>query len=159
MNPHNKPAHTMDRWNRALKSTASTCLLLVLLGTASCQQEATRTEAPIVEQAADTAQAPMNGFQVVHTQDGGRMEGELINGERNGPWVSYFSHGGIRSRASYEHGQQQGSTEVFHENGMTYYTGQYHLGKPVGLWIFYDQNGDQQRAVRYDSLGTQLSQE
>ncbi|MBX2978395.1 MAG: hypothetical protein KF905_03795 [Flavobacteriales bacterium] len=149
----------MNRWNRAMKSTASTCLLLVLLGTASCQPATTETESPATDLATDTVQAPLNGFQVVHIQDGGRMEGELINGERHGAWVAYFQHGGIRSRANYEHGQEQGSTEVFHENGMTKYTGQYYQGNPVGLWIFYDQNGDQERTARYDSLGTLLSQE
>lgn len=100
----------------------------------------------------------LNGPQVIHTKDGGRMEGELVNGKRIGPWTSFFASGGIRSKAMYVDGLEQGATEIYHENGMVYYTGQYHLGKPVGEWLFYDPKGQKVRTVRYDSLGTMLEQ-
>jgi len=107
----------------------------------------------------DTTQATLiDGPQIVHTKDGGRMEGEVQDTKRNGPWSSFFANGGIRSKAIYVHGLEEGPTEVFHENGMTYYAGQYHVGKPVGEWLFYNAQGMKVKTVRYDSLGVMLDQ-
>ena len=86
------------------------------------------------------------------------MQGDLHEARRNGPWTSYFPDGGIRSKAVYVDGLEEGPTEVFHENGMTYYTGQYHLGKPVGEWLFYDVKGGKVKTVQYDSLGVMVEQ-
>ena len=87
------------------------------------------------------------------------MQGEMADGKRVGPWTSFFANGGIRSKAVYVDGLEEGTTEIFHENGMVYYTGQYHLGKPVGEWLFYDTKGGKVRTVHYDSLGTMLDQQ
>jgi len=90
---------------------------------------------------------------VIHTEDGGRMEGMMANGKRTGPWLSYFAGGGIRSRAHYEEGLEEGPTEVFHPTGMPYYTGQYIHGTPVGKWVFFDTKGREVKQVVYDSAG------
>ena len=97
-----------------------------------------------------------NGPQVIHMQDGGRMEGGLVNGQRVGAWASYFPNGGIRSKANYSEGVVVGPTEVFFENGMTYYTGQYSNGTPVGEWIFYDPAGKETQRVVYDAEGNKI---
>ena len=96
------------------------------------------------------------GHQVLFTKDGGKLEGELHDGKRVGAWASYFPNGGIRSRITYVDGREEGPTEVFHETGMTYYTGAYHKGLSVGEWIFYNPQGEEQKRVRYDSLGVML---
>lgn len=107
---------------------------------------------------ADTATPPpiTEGHQVLYLKDGGRMEGELRAGKRVGPWASYFANGAIRSRSTYADGLEEGPTEVFHENGMTYYSGAYHKGKSAGEWVFYDEQGKEQKRVKYDSLGVML---
>ncbi len=112
----------------------------------------------MIADSTSTPQVVTNGPQVMHTTDGGRMEGDLKEAKRNGPWSSFFPNGGIRSKAMYVDGREEGPTEVFHENGMTYYTGQYRAGKPVGEWLFYDAKGLQIRTVRYDSTGVMLEQ-
>jgi len=94
-----------------------------------------------------------DGPQVIHTEDGGRMEGMLVAAKRTGPWLSYFADGGIRSRANYENGLEEGSTEVFHPTGKPYYTGQYVHGIPVGKWVFFDEKGAEVKQVAYDSTG------
>lgn len=81
------------------------------------------------------------------------MEGTLLDGKRTGPWLSYFADGGIRSRANYEDGLEEGPTEVFHPTGMPYYTGQYAHGKPNGEWVFFDLKGTEVKRVMYDSTG------
>ena len=93
---------------------------------------------------------------MLYTKDGGRLEGEVHNGLRTGPWASYFPNGGIRSRSTYVDGLEEGTTEVYHENGSTYYTGTYHKGKSIGEWIFFDPHGKEVRRVNYDSTGAVL---
>lgn len=81
------------------------------------------------------------------------MEGMMVAGNRTGPWLSYFANGGIRSRANYVEGLEDGPTEVFHPNGMPYYTGQYARGIPIGKWVFFDEKGAEVKQVAYDSTG------
>ncbi len=107
-----------------------------------------------VATAADTAQAgSQNGRIVKPLPDGGRIEGTMRDGKRVGPWHSYFAHGGPRSRVAYVDGVEEGLTEVFYESGLTYYVGQYHQGRNVGTWIFFDEEGNEIKRVVYDSLG------
>ena len=102
----------------------------------------------------------MDGMQEIMGQDGSLlMKGELQGGKRQGPWASFFPNGMVRSRATYEQGLQVGATEVFHENGSIYYSGQYHLDKPVGEWRFRDPEGNLVKTVLYDSTGTILEQQ
>lgn len=123
----------------------------------SCGAPQPTNEQPPVPLVADTsANAVTDGHQVIHTQDGGRMEGFLRDGKRDGPWVAYFASGGVRSRTTYTEGVEEGPMEVFHENGMTYYIGQYHLGRTVGEWIFFDPQGKEVKRVVYDSTGVVL---
>ena len=114
-------------------------------------------EQPLVADSSAAARQ-VDGFQVIHLRDGGRMEGEKRNGIRVGTWTSFHANGVIRSRRSYVEGKEEGTTEVYHESGMTYYSGQYHKGNPVGTWLFHDEAGDLLRTVVYDSLGNMLEQ-
>lgn len=135
--------------------TPTAAIIALLL--AACTGTGQPAAPPVV--ADSTHVAPVtDGPQVMHTTDGGHMEGDLKQAKRNGPWSSFFPNGGIRSKATYVDGVEEGPTEVFHENGMTYYTGQYRAGKPVGEWLFYDAKGAQVRTVRYDSTGVILEQ-
>lgn len=133
----------------------SSCFVLMLALSQGCTPPNAGTPAstPAADTTASTSPAPANGPQVIHTKDGGRMEGELIEGERTGPWTSYFPDGSVRSRVTYRNGKEEGPTEVFHTNGMPYYTGQYHQGLTVGDWVFYDPLGKEVRRVTYDSTG------
>ncbi len=130
-------------------------LLLLALALSACSGPAAApAEAPVA--ADSTARPATDGPQVIHTADGGRMEGQLRDGRRDGPWVSYTAQGGVRSRAMYVNGLEEGPTEVFHDNGLTKYTGQYAKGITVGEWVFYDPQGKEVKRVVYDSTGVLL---
>lgn len=132
------------------------CIMIAALAAGCGSPEVTDPAQPSPA-AKDSAAAPpvqTEGHQVIGTRDGGRMEGFLRDGKRDGPWVSYFAHSGVRSRISYVDGVEEGPTEVYQENGMTYYTGQYRKGATVGEWVFYDPQGKELKRVVYDSLGT-----
>lgn len=133
---------------------ARTIALIATALLAACGTPEPPVPRPVKEVVADTAAAPVTeGRQVLYTRDGGRVEGELRGGRRVGPWASYFANGSVRSRITYVDGVEEGPTEVFHENGMPYYTGTYHQGRSVGDWIFFDPQGREVRRVKYDSLG------
>ena len=95
----------------------------------------------------------VHGQQVIPLDDGGRMEGMMKNSTRVGPWASYFKDNTLRSRITYVDGVEEGPTEVNHPNGMPYYTGHYLHGKNFGEWVFYNDRGDEQKRVTYDSTG------
>jgi hypothetical protein len=136
-------------------TVALATLLLIIMVPTSCREH-TRQQGTLV---ADSASVPFtDGWQEVHTQDGGMMTGELRDGQRHGPWTSYFADGMVRSRATYINGSMEGPTEVFHDNGMTYYTGNYLNGKAIGEWRFYDRAGSLVRTAVHDSLGNLLEQ-
>jgi hypothetical protein len=130
-------------------------LLLPLMLALACGTPATTSPPPAADQAAG---APAHGQQVVPTKDGGRMEGLLVNGKRQGAWASYFPDGALRSRTHYEAGVEEGPTEVYHPNGTTYYTGRYRHGKAVGEWLFYNEDGVPVKRAMYDSLGVLVEQ-
>lgn len=115
---------------------------------------------PVVAQTADsTGAVVVDGMQEIHTADGGRMQGAVVRGERDGQWTSYFPNGIIRSRSDYRAGKRDGPVEVFHNNGMPYYTGQYREEVKVGTWLFFDPQGKELKRVTYDSLGVQVDEE
>ncbi len=130
-------------------------LLIAALATACTNKQETPQATVVATDSTATpeANAPANGPQVIHTKDGGRMEGMMTNGARSGTWLSYFPDGGIRSRVTYLNGKEEGPTEVFHPNSMPYYTGQYWQGITVGEWVFFDPTGKEVKRVVYDSTG------
>lgn len=125
---------------------------LVLFACGTPQQDAATTTSK-QDTVRTTAVVTANGPQVIHLKDGGRLEGELRNGERIGPWTSYHPNGKVWSRSTYVDGLEEGPTEVFQDNGLPFYTGTYHNGKPSGEWVFYDNMGQETKRVLHDSAG------
>lgn len=131
------------------------CLIMAATGCGPADPSTAKTD-PRTDSVPVATPSAQDGPQVIHTEDGGKMEGMMVAGKRTGPWLSYFADGGIRSRANYENGLEEGPTEVFHPTGMPYYTGQYTHGVPVGKWVFFDQKGTEVKQVTYDSTGVLL---
>ncbi|MCB0781785.1 MAG: hypothetical protein KDC03_20055 [Flavobacteriales bacterium] len=124
-------------------------LAAILLG--SCGDPPTPSEPAPVEE--PPAPPPMNGERTIQIPGGGHMTGNMVDGERDGPWTSYFPNGTIRSKAMYNGGLRDGAVEVYHPNGMTYYSGHFLNDKEFGEWTFFDEQGAKVRQVTYDSLG------
>ncbi len=100
-----------------------------------------------------TSTTSQEGQHVIHLADGGRMEGQMVDGKRTGTWTSYHPAGGIRSRSEYVDGFEEGATIVYHPNGMTMYTGAYLHGQPYGEWVYFGPNGNELKRVEHDSTG------
>ncbi len=84
------------------------------------------------------------------------MEGNYLNGEREGVWISYGDNGRVKSRNQYRAGKLEGLTTVFQDNGALKYSGENHKGHPVGEWRFFDATGGLAKTVVFDSTGRQL---
>lgn len=139
--------------------------MLILLGACNGPQE--KMPEPAVAATSDSVQnnskptsdltpvnkAAQSGPQVIHTKDGGRMEGVMEQGQRVGTWSSFFPDGTLRSTVSYEDGLEEGPTLVNHPNGSPYYKGSYHRGRNFGKWVFYDETGAELKRVEFDSTG------
>ncbi len=131
-------------------------LLSVVLSSSACNSEVEDTKSEMAK--SEHVPVVQDGWQEVQIPDGGVMKGEVVGGVRQGPWTSYFADGTIRSRGTYVNGELHGPTEVFHPNGMPYYTGNYGNGLTVGEWHFYDEAGVLVKTAVHDSTGTLLEQ-
>lgn len=143
---------------RTLRSSLYTVvpMLLILSWNTSCNNEGATQQ--LTETKDSTMATVTDGILEIQIPDGGIMKGEVRNGIRQGPWVSYFADGTLRSRGTYVDGEMDGPTEVFHPNGMPLYKGQYHMGLSVGEWRFFDQDGVLIKTAIHDSTGQILEQ-
>lgn len=100
----------------------------------------------------------VNGHDKVYSSEGWlKMEGDMKDGKRHGVWTSYTPQGQVKSTGEYRDGKQVGLSTVFRDNGALYYTGQYRNDKQVGRWEFYNEAGDLERAVNYDTSGAVIN--
>lgn len=73
-------------------------------------------------------------------------------GEREGVWKSYTEDGFETSVTFYLKGKKDGYVVVYHPNGAIHYRGEYRLDEKVGLWSFYDEKGDLNEEINFDTL-------
>lgn len=72
-----------------------------------------------------------------------KMEGKLnVNGNRDGLWISYYENGTKWSESYYDDGSREGHSLSFFPSGQTRYIGEYKNDKKIGVWKFYDEDGE-----------------
>lgn len=69
------------------------------------------------------------------------MEGAIVDGLREGEWVSYFPDGKVQSKGFFHEGIREGKSLVYYENGHLWMDGFYNNDRKCGEWIFYDEQG------------------
>jgi antitoxin component YwqK of YwqJK toxin-antitoxin module len=79
-----------------------------------------------------------------------KMAGKVKNGERVGPWASWFRNGQKNSEATYIKGKMDGKYKVWYENGQLRIEGQYKEDKETGTWYFYSEMGDTLKVQDFD---------
>lgn len=70
-----------------------------------------------------------------------KFEGGYKDGFKDGEWKSYYEGGTIWSTNNFIGGKREGDCQSYYPNGELRYQGQYENDKPVGKWVFYDENG------------------
>ena len=78
-----------------------------------------------------------------------RSTERLTNNVRNGRIIFYFPNGNIQVDANFVDGQEEGPYTVYHDNGIPFYQGYYEHGKRVGIWEFYDKEGNLSHTTDY----------
>lgn len=79
-----------------------------------------------------------------------RIEGEYLEGKRNGKWTYWYDNGKKWSEAGYKTDLREGKSTVWHESGLKYYEGSYKDGERIGRWRFWDEQGKLLKEINYD---------
>lgn len=64
------------------------------------------------------------------------------DGERNGVWRYYYENGVEQSVGVYTNGKKEGIYIVRYPNNLLRYRGEYEEDEQVGIWQFYDEEGN-----------------
>jgi len=75
------------------------------------------------------------------------MEGSIINGLREGEWISWYDDGSIWSKGSFKNGLREGHGIIYYRNGNIQLEGFYQKGERTGIWKSYDEDGKLIREV------------
>jgi len=71
-----------------------------------------------------------------------RSTERLGNDMRQGKVYFYFPNGKIQVEANFVDGLEEGPYIVYHETGVPFYQGTCEKGQRVGIWEFYDKEGN-----------------
>jgi len=131
--------------------------LLFLISCNSSQDSTAETEAPEeiitedhqpsnqVEETLVTPEETSLAGDYIENYPSGKlkMEGKLnANGNRDGLWISYYENGTKWSESYYDDGSKEGHSLSFFPSGQTRYIGEYKNDKKIGVWKFYDEDGE-----------------
>jgi antitoxin component YwqK of YwqJK toxin-antitoxin module len=70
-----------------------------------------------------------------------QQTGYLINGKKNGVFLSFYRNGQLLSSVTFKNDLQDGLTTFYHENGQIEQKGEFFKNNPIKLWSFFDANG------------------
>ena len=79
-------------------------------------------------------------------------DGEYVEGEKDGPWVSYYANGNKMSEGTYRGGKKHGIWIQYWPNGNKKSEGTFVDGKYTGLYTCYYRNGNRQWHGYYNPI-------
>jgi antitoxin component YwqK of YwqJK toxin-antitoxin module len=89
--------------------------------------------------------------EIQYHEDGSKLlEGEYVDGLREGEWLSWFPDGSIWSKGYFSKGKRTGKSWVYHPNGQLYMKGTYENGHKIGLWLVFDEEGNVEAQQEFD---------
>ena len=71
-----------------------------------------------------------------------QLEGKIVDNQREGMFKGYYPSGKLMSTGEFVNGLREGKGIVYHENGRVSIDGQYKGDEMVGIWKFYDEEGN-----------------
>ncbi len=81
------------------------------------------------------------------------LEGEFVDGLREGTWTWFYADGQTHWEIEYEAGLKNGSEVGWHQNGQKMYEGQNVDHKKSGTWTYWHKNGEYKQAYHFDDDG------
>ncbi len=79
-------------------------------------------------------------------------DGEMVDGKKHGPWVSYYANGNTMSEGSYNKGQKVGRWVQYWPNGTIKSEATFTDGKYTGYYVCYHDNGVKQWEGYYNPV-------
>ena len=70
------------------------------------------------------------------------MEGNYVNGEKEGEWVGYYENGTLRAKGNWVDGKQEGKSVMYYTNGEVWAEGNYVDGKKEAESVMYRSTGE-----------------
>ena len=129
------------------------------MGIVSCQQETKKEDTTIISKPEDNSGKLEKEEHVTYYPNGvKKLQGTLVDGDKEGTWSSYFENGYTQSTKAYIHNKLYGMSFVYHKNGQVFYKGKYKNDLQVGEWLFYDSLGNPVKKVVYDELGNKTNE-
>ncbi|WP_171597590.1 toxin-antitoxin system YwqK family antitoxin [Marinifilum caeruleilacunae] len=75
----------------------------------------------------------------------------VVNGQRNGESKTYYSGGQLMKLVTWLKGKIHGRYVEFHENGTKKKEGFWYETKKIGIWKYWDENGNLIESIDYGS--------
>lgn len=80
-----------------------------------------------------------------------RVEGHYdAGGKKDGKWTYWYENGNKWSEGYFTEGLDDKKRTTWHENGKLHFSGELDMGKRIGVWKFYDENGKLTKELDYD---------
>jgi len=76
-----------------------------------------------------------------HENGSKRMEGNFVDGKRDGEWMSWYANGVVWSKGYFKDGLRTGKSWAYYPSGNLYLKGSYKKGKKIGEWLVFDEEG------------------
>lgn len=89
----------------------------------------------------ETEQTGTKPFTELYDNGQPKIKGMIVDGQRDGLWVSFYEDGVRWTEENYINGKLEGRTINFYPSGLLRFRGQYMDGEKAGLWQFYDEEG------------------
>ena len=102
-------------------------------------------------QAMGLAKKVSNKLNIKWRTLGQQEQQHIITVRRNGKEQMIIINGNPQVEANFAEGLEDGPYTVYRENGVPYYQGTYSKGQRVGIWEFYDEEGNLDNTVDYSA--------
>jgi len=79
-------------------------------------------------------------------------DGEYVDGEKEGYWVSYYANGNKMSEGEYRKGKKHGLWILYYPNGNKKSEATFVEGKYTGLYTSYHENGKRRWQGYYNEI-------
>jgi len=79
-----------------------------------------------------------------------QMEGDYVNGKKQGIWKNYYASGNVYSSGNYENDEAVGQWKYFFEDGSINASGEFVSGKKHGYWSAYSTAGKLKSEITYN---------
>ena len=76
-------------------------------------------------------------------------DGEIVNGKKEGRWVTHYANGNQRSEGEYRSGKKHGRWVLSHKNGTIQSEATFHENLYTGYYCSYHDNGEKFREGHY----------